>query len=589
MSKRPDPPPTYAVRDGLHTFTFSDQTTLEISGPRRDALGRLWAEVVAKGAHDRLFNHGRIDLLSLKDRQQFQLMAATRNGSIDWEARLLLASHHLTSAKDQPSDDEIKDPPPPPTAPIEPFPLEVLPTPLRWFANEVSSALPCPPDFIGVLMLPVLGAAIGTSRALEVKPGWHEGPRIWSALVADPGSKKSPALEFVLRPFYEQQRRLKAAHLHAKDKYSLELIQYEIEVAEWKRDLRKGRAQREMKPVEPTKPVMPQIFTTDATLEALASLLEQNPRGLAFVRDELAGWALAMNQYKGGKGADRQSWLSFWNGAPMIVNRKTQDEPLVLENPFGCVTGALPPGVLSDLADERGREDGFIHRILFAFPDPRPIQWSEASVSGAALEGYRQVFRALTDMRATTPHSPQLLPFTPRGKQAFVDFANTLYGALSDPSLPPNLRGPFSKLEGYGARLALVLHLCRYVCQEVHHESVDERSVWGAAALVHYFQSHARRVYAYLQATPDDKQAMQALQWIKTQGGQVTARQILYHHVAGAKTTDEAQRLLEQLEKRGYGTVTEGAKNSVKFALTTRGDRRQVASTTDGSRREVSL
>ena len=33
----------------------------------------------------------------------------------------------------------------------------------------------------------------------------------------------------------------------------------------------------------------PQLYTTDAELEALIQLLHQKPRGLLFVRDELAG------------------------------------------------------------------------------------------------------------------------------------------------------------------------------------------------------------------------------------------------------------------------------------------------------------
>jgi hypothetical protein len=64
-----------------------------------------------------------------------------------------------------------------PHAPTLPFPVEVFPTPLRRFIREVAEALPCLPDFVGVPLLAVLGTAIGTSRVLEVKPGWLEGPR----------------------------------------------------------------------------------------------------------------------------------------------------------------------------------------------------------------------------------------------------------------------------------------------------------------------------------------------------------------------------------------------------------------------------
>jgi Protein of unknown function (DUF3987) len=73
-----------------------------------------------------------------------------------------------------------------------PFPVAVFPAPLRQFMHEVAAALPCPPDFVGVPLLAVLGTAIGSSRVLEVKPGWREGPRLFTAVVADPGSKNRP-------------------------------------------------------------------------------------------------------------------------------------------------------------------------------------------------------------------------------------------------------------------------------------------------------------------------------------------------------------------------------------------------------------
>jgi hypothetical protein len=81
------------------------------------------------------------------------------------------------------------------TTPRGPFPVEVLPPPLARFVQEVADALPCPPDFVAVPMLALLGCAIGTSRVLRVKPGWLEGPRIFTAVVADTGTKKSPALK----------------------------------------------------------------------------------------------------------------------------------------------------------------------------------------------------------------------------------------------------------------------------------------------------------------------------------------------------------------------------------------------------------
>jgi hypothetical protein len=92
--------------------------------------------------------------------------------------------------------------------PALPFPVEVLPQPLARLVREVAKALPCPPDFMAVPMLALLGCAIGTSRVLRVKPGWLEGARIFAAVVAEPGTKKSPALKLAAWPFYERQRTL---------------------------------------------------------------------------------------------------------------------------------------------------------------------------------------------------------------------------------------------------------------------------------------------------------------------------------------------------------------------------------------------
>src|SRR5258707_4473390 len=106
-----------------------------------------------------------------------------------------------------------------------------------------------------------------------------------------------------------------------------------------------------------------------------------------------------MNQYKSGKGGDRGYWLSFWSGAPVVINRRSRREPIHLDDPFVSVVGALPPDMLSDLSDERGREDGFVHRILFAWPDPMPDRWTERFVQDATNERYLGLFKQLWELK----------------------------------------------------------------------------------------------------------------------------------------------------------------------------------------------
>lgn len=463
-------------------------------------------------------------------------------------------------------NDKDFDPIPIPKYEVLPFPLEVFPQDTQQILNEFSKAVHCPVDFFAVPLLVEAGVAIGTSRAMEIKPGWLEGPRINGAVVSSPGSRKSPALNLVMSPTYSIQMRMQSENAEEKKIYENELKRYEIELKEWRTS--KGN---EQKPTEPTIPIMKQILTTDSTLEALAVLLEQNPRGLLVARDELTGWVLSMDQYRGGRGADRQAWLSFWNGCMVIVNRKNRSEPIMLNNPFVGVVGCLPPDVLGDLADERGREDGFIHRLLFSYPDNVPLEWVEDEISQDSLDRLNQIFERLIKLEPKCDENgnpqPVVVSFTPEGKAKWREFINDHYKEQEDQLFPENLRGPWAKLEGYAARLALILHLLRFVCGEAKSEQVDERSMSGAADLVDYFKSHAKRIYAQLCVSPEDKKVLSALEWIRKQGGKVTAREVLRYHLANVKTSAEAKQLLYQLLERGYGRIEEMGKGNVTFTI----------------------
>ena len=68
-------------------------------------------------------------------------------------------------------------------ASVLPFPLAALPAELADFVAEVAAGLPARREFVAVPSLVVLGAAIGSARLLEVRPGWHEQASLYAAVV----------------------------------------------------------------------------------------------------------------------------------------------------------------------------------------------------------------------------------------------------------------------------------------------------------------------------------------------------------------------------------------------------------------------
>lgn len=436
---------------------------------------------------------------------------------------------------------------------VEPFPVEVLPKPMRLFVEEAAQAIHCPIDFLAVPLLVLAGVAIGTARCIEVKPGWREYARLWAAIVALPGDKKSPALKADFEPFRRRQQHLQQQYEDARKAWQ-----------ELDKDAKKGAPE----------PRMAQAFTTDATLEALADVLDVNPRGVLFWRDELAGWARSFNQYKQGKGSDRQNWLSLWSGEPIVVNRRGRKSALPLDNPFVGVAGAIQPEILGELSDERGRQDGFIHRLLFTYPPHMPRKWTTSGLSVETSDAYVDAFARLWDhTQLPTPGTP-VLTFTTEGREEWVDWITSHYEEQEAPTFPVHLLGPWSKMEGYAARLALIIHVLRYVCKETTSPHVDQFSMASAADLITYFKSHARRVYDELHTTPEDAQVASALTWIRKQPGRkATGRDVQRAGLKGVHTSDEAKALLCKLRDEGYGSVQmKAARRGVQIIFTLASD-----------------
>jgi len=93
------------------------------------------------------------------------------------------------------------------------FPVVAMPRASQTLIEESARAIGCPPEFIALPMLVVLGAAIGNARVLKLKEGWEEGAAIYGAVVAEPGEKKSPAAAVAMEPVVKVQAELKAKYL----------------------------------------------------------------------------------------------------------------------------------------------------------------------------------------------------------------------------------------------------------------------------------------------------------------------------------------------------------------------------------------
>jgi hypothetical protein len=372
------------------------------------------------------------------------------------------------------------------------FPVDALPEGCQRFVREAAVSIGCAPDLVAVPLLGLLSAGIGNSRQVQLKRGWKESAALFAVVVAEPGDKKTPAQKAALAPVWRAQERFKREY---REKYEA----YEEELRQWKADERAAAKEGEPAPPKPEEPTLRHAVVDDVTVERLADILDETPRGVVSVQDELSGWILGMNQYKaGGKGADRQFWLRVWSNASVKVDRKSRRIPAIIAEPWVSVIGAIQPEILPGL--DIGRNDGMMDRFLYSYPEPQHAKHTDDEVSAAAEHAVLELYGKLATLRMPESDGepfPGTVPMTKEAWQVFKELADELSEEAHAVGFPRRLRGACSKLEAYLARLSLILALSRVV-ESDDREEVEPRDVLAASVILDYFKAHARRVFAEL-------------------------------------------------------------------------------------------
>lgn len=429
----------------------------------------------------------------------------------------------------------------PPPAEYAPFPVDSLPEPLRSLCTEGAAAIGCDPSFVALPLLSACAAAIGNSRRVELKGGWTEPAIVWSAVVAESGTAKSPPFRLALAPIHAAQEK-------ALQEFDVAKAAHDQQFDVWQADKKKTP--------KPAEPILKRFVVADTTLEALARKLEQNPRGLLLARDELSAWFASHNQYKAGKGGDVPAWLSIFSGHNLCVDRVNLGaRPIYVPRASVSICGTVQPGVLARCFCGENRQNGLAARFLLAMPPRRPKVWSDLVVSQTTQQAVAGVVASLYALEPE-PHEhgerPRLVKLSAPAKRLFIAFANAHNDALAQQ--PEDLAAVFAKLEAYAARLALIFHLVREASGEVPPDlPIGADSVADAVTLVQWFAREAERVYSALAAGDSGREDRRLVDWITHKhGGEITARE-LQQGRRDVKSAEQAEAILSDLVKCGYG------------------------------------
>ena len=449
-----------------------------------------------------------------------------------------------------------------------PFPVDELPSVLAKFCTEVAAAVGCDTSFPALACLTACAAAIGTSRQLCIRFGWFAPPIIWSVLVGESGTQKSPPFRIATAPLKERQKRDIDAFSAANSQYVTDLIAYKREHKSWEKNC-EGE-----EPRQPNRPLRRRCIVQDSTIEALAPILSVNPRGVLLARDELSGWLAGFDKYsnKASASSEVPKWLEIYNCESITIDRKTGDEKFTyVRQPSVSICGGIQPGILARCLTNEHKENGLQSRLLMTFPPRQPKQWRDDELSPATQLAYSNCIRDLFELQGDDSSGeckPATLKLSPAARALFKDYVNKTGREQS--AMQGHLASQWSKLEEIPARLAIILHCVQQVTTGVvDYWTIDGPTMQAAINLGEWFKNETLRIGRILVEPEVIREARHLAMWIQAQGGRITARNLckLRRDIV---SSEDAELKLMKLVELEFGTW-QGVHKSREFLLNQQG------------------
>ena len=364
------------------------------------------------------------------------------------------------------------------------FPIDIFPLSVRKYMLLCHKSLNNSIDYMGCSLLFLTSIIIGNSFQIEIKKGWKESANIWLALIGKAGVGKTPSISSITFP-------LEKANNKEIKKYIKDVMAYEqyMELDKKEKELVQ----------EVYKPKKSQFIVNDVTLEALIELHNENKNGIGVLKDELAGFFKDMNKYR--EGGDKEHWLSSWSGKQINLNRKTAKSSFV-ERAFLPILGGIQPSIMDSFYTDENKDNGFIDRMLFSYPEMQIEYYSEQEMEQDHLDWYdNYILRFYENTKKAIKYTedweiePVIAKFTPEAKVEFIRIQNKLTDSQNSDEENEYMKSMLPKQKAYVARFSLIINTLE--CLEnktMYRDVIEVESVLKAEKLSDYFIDMAKKI-----------------------------------------------------------------------------------------------
>lgn len=453
---------------------------------------------------------------------------------------------------------------------VEPMEIFYIPDGFQRWLVDIADRMQAPLDYVAVTAIVMAGSVIGAGCGIRPKEydNWLVVPNLWGMAIGRPGMFKSPAMNETLKPLHLLEADARNEYKQAERMYNAKLEAYKSHKTSIKKQMENKGADREKLTLEyasieePEKLHRRRYITNDATIEKISELLNENPRGILFYRDELMGQLVTWE--KAGHESDRQFFLEAWNGKGSYTTDRIGRGTIDCENLCVSLLGTIQPdkllGYLRQTTRDQGN-DGLVQRFQLAvYPDEADsIKIVDVPPDISARNRAYNILKKLAEADfvklGATVEGDDKIPFFHFSAEAQEIF-NQWYLELRNIKIALEQRDivaeHLSKYASLMPSLALIFHLIDVVSEGVSG-AVSVDATLRACAMCKYLESHARRVYGML--TDATERATASLgEKVKAGvlGDSFTARDVYRRQWNLLDTREDVQTALNELVEAGW-------------------------------------
>jgi len=375
---------------------------------------------------------------------------------------------------------------------LPPFPLDVFPPTVQEIVRAYANSVNAPLDIAAVQSLAVTSLALGPKWRIEAK-GFERPPRLWLAVVAPPGSAKTPVMIAMMKP------------IEKRESYLWKL--WKEEVADWYQQQKKNKKNEdETEEQIGGRPLQSHAKTDDFNIDSLLFSLSQSPQGMILDVDELTQlFGLIEQTHTGGNGRSRGAFLSMWSGKNVSIVRKTSDA-LLVEEPYIVVCGGTQPDTLNSLGLTQG--DGMIQRFLWSHPTiPKEVKGYGEKVPVCTQHLWEDtIYGAFSREFETMQASDEAISF---GDSAIKEY-NRRKNKMNEIGLSA-FAAMYAKAPDHLHRLIACLHGMDFLFEHKPTHPVEFDVFVRAKRLLDYFLAHSKRCITLAMTRKSEESSFQAL------------------------------------------------------------------------------